>query len=178
MLIDFTPTDKEEQSDAKVKTVGGLLKITSEKVKKGSDGWRQKVNGEDVRGEDLGKEKSRSGTKGKDEDEDEADVGAEAEDQYEDEEDDDDDDDDDEEDDDDDDDEGEEEPISEDIPEDAIFIPLGLVRERRPSFYKAADPEWQSFVKFSRDKKRGLVVRSRPIFSSLYNYNPQLTIDR
>lgn len=54
---------------------------------------------------------------------------------------------------------GEEGPAPEAIPEDALFIPLGLVRERRRAFYKGSDPEWQSFLEFSRDKKRSTQIR-------------------
>lgn len=45
-------------------------------------------------------------------------------------------------------------------PEDAWFIPLGLARQRPQTFYKGGDPEWQSFVEFSHDKKRNHFIRS------------------
>ena len=48
-------------------------------------------------------------------------------------------------------------------PEDSWFIPLGIARQRPQAFYKGSDPEWQSFVEFSRDKKRGMFIRSRSI---------------
>ena len=46
------------------------------------------------------------------------------------------------------------------IPEDAIFIPLGWARKLPPTLYKGSDPEWQSFVEFSHDRKRSLRIRS------------------
>ena len=46
------------------------------------------------------------------------------------------------------------------IPEDAYFIPLGFARQRPQMFYKGSDPEWQSFIEFSRDRNRGLAIRS------------------
>jgi hypothetical protein len=44
--------------------------------------------------------------------------------------------------------------IPEELPEDAIFIPLGLARKLPPALYKGSDPEWASFVEFSNDQKR------------------------
>jgi len=59
---------------------------------------------------------------------------------------------------------GEEEEEDVDIPlespEDSWFIPMGLARQRPQTFYKGNDPEWQSFVEFSHDKKRNSFVRS------------------
>lgn len=167
-LTDYLPDDEEEQGDAKVKvetTAGGLVKFTREKIKKESDGSRQKASKEEAG------EQSRSGAKDGNEHEDEAEVDDEAEDEYEqaehgDEEEDEDDDDDDDDEEEEEDDEGEVHSIPEAIPEGAIFIPLGLVRQRRPSFYKGTDPEWQSFVEFSRDKKRSHVIRSMLLFFS------------
>ena len=59
--------------------------------------------------------------------------------------------------------EGEEEEVEipETMPEDAIFIPLGLTHQRPQTFYKGSDPEWQSFVKFRRNRDRETKVRSR-----------------
>lgn len=51
--------------------------------------------------------------------------------------------------------------IPDEQPEDALFIPLGWARQRPPVFYKGNDPEWQSFVAFSKDRQRGLSLRSR-----------------
>jgi hypothetical protein len=50
--------------------------------------------------------------------------------------------------------------LPDEAPEDSWFIPLGLIYLRHPTLYKASDPEWQSFVAFSRDKKRNLAIRS------------------
>lgn len=59
-----------------------------------------------------------------------------------------------------------EEPEEDDIqvpdvmPENAIFIPLGFPRQLPRTFYKGTDPEWQSFMEFSKDKKRSLLIRN------------------
>ncbi|KAL8687433.1 MAG: hypothetical protein Q9218_006390 [Villophora microphyllina] len=37
--------------------------------------------------------------------------------------------------------------------EDTIFIPLGFAYELPKQYYKGSDPEWQSFIQLSRDKK-------------------------
>lgn len=50
--------------------------------------------------------------------------------------------------------------IPDEIPEDAIFVPLGFARQLPRTFYKGTDPEWQSFIEFSKDKKRSQLVRS------------------
>ena len=50
--------------------------------------------------------------------------------------------------------------IPEEMPEDALFIPLGLARKKPQIFYKGTDPEWQSFVDFSKDRKRSQMIRS------------------
>lgn len=48
----------------------------------------------------------------------------------------------------------EEERTSEEIKEDdTIFIPLGFAYKLPQRFYKGTDPEWQSFVQLSKDKK-------------------------
>lgn len=47
-----------------------------------------------------------------------------------------------------------------DMPEDALFIPLGFARQKPQAFYKGTDPEWQSFVDFSKDRKRSQLIRS------------------
>lgn len=176
--IDLTPDEKGEQGNAKLtveKKEEGLVKIASEKIKE-SDGWRQETSSEAVGREDLNQEERRSGTKGEYKDKDEAKVDDEAEDEYEDEAEnvngddgDDDDDDDDDGDDEEKDDEGEELPILEAIPEDALFIPLGLARQRRSPYYKGTDPEWQSFVEFCREKKRSELLRSMLTFSSFHH---------
>ena len=178
-FIYFTPDDKEEQGDTEV-TVKKIVKTTGEKVKKESDSWRQENSGEQAGGKDLGQEKSRSGTGDGYKDEHEAD------DEYEDQAENDNEEENGEADDDEDDDlsAGEEDDkdekgtVPEAIPEDAIFIPLGLVHQRPPSFYKGTDPEWQSFVDFARDRKRGHFVRSMLTLTSLHKYMVPITIDR
>lgn len=45
-------------------------------------------------------------------------------------------------------------------PEGAIFIPLWWAKERRRTFYKGSDPEWQGFIKFAKDEKRKNLIRS------------------
>ena len=50
--------------------------------------------------------------------------------------------------------------VPEIMPEDALFIPLGLVRQRPHTHYKGSDPEWQSFVEFGSDRQRPAAVRS------------------
>lgn len=50
--------------------------------------------------------------------------------------------------------------VPETMPEDAFFIPLGLVRQRPQTHYKGSDPEWQSFVEFAKDRERPAAVRS------------------
>lgn len=50
--------------------------------------------------------------------------------------------------------------VPEEMPEDAIFIPLGLTRQRPPEFYKGSGPEWQSFIEFNKDRDRQNAVRS------------------
>lgn len=51
--------------------------------------------------------------------------------------------------------------VPDEPPEDAWFIPLGWARQCPPVLYKGSDLEWQSFVAFSKDRQRGLSVRSR-----------------
>ena len=57
--------------------------------------------------------------------------------------------------------------IPEIMPEDAVFIPLGLTRQRPRTFYKGSDPEWQSFIEFRKDQNQELAVRSKiyPVLS-------------
>ena len=62
--------------------------------------------------------------------------------------------------------------IPDEMPEDAVFIPLGRVRQLPQTFYKGTDPEWQSFIEFSKDKKKSLAVRSK--YSSLEPEQPIL----
>ena len=49
--------------------------------------------------------------------------------------------------------------VPDETPEDAWFIPLGWARQMPPTFYKGSDPEWQSFVDFSKDKKKNAAIR-------------------
>ena len=51
------------------------------------------------------------------------------------------------------------------MPDDALFIPLGRVRQLPHTHYKSSDPEWQSFVEFGSDRKRPVAVRSTFTFS-------------
>ena len=50
--------------------------------------------------------------------------------------------------------------IPEEMPEDALFIPLWFARKKPKTFYKGTDPEWQSFVDFSKDRQRSQFIRS------------------
>lgn len=58
-------------------------------------------------------------------------------------------------------DEDEEDLVPEIMPDDALFIPLGLAHQRPPVYYKGTDPEWQSFLEFAADRDRSHQVRSR-----------------
>lgn len=58
-------------------------------------------------------------------------------------------------------DEDEEDLIPEIMPDDALFIPLGLAHQRPQTYYKGTDPEWQSFLEFASDHNRSYQVRSR-----------------
>ena len=51
--------------------------------------------------------------------------------------------------------------VPDEPPEDAWFIPLGWARQCPPVLYKGSDPEWQSFVAFSKDRQRSLSIRSK-----------------
>lgn len=51
--------------------------------------------------------------------------------------------------------------IPDTIPEDAIFIPLGLIHQCPPTFYRGSDPEWQSFLEFSKDVERSINIRRK-----------------
>lgn len=44
--------------------------------------------------------------------------------------------------------------LPEELPEDAVFLPLTFPREIPPSFYKGSDEAWQSFVALSHDKPK------------------------
>lgn len=49
--------------------------------------------------------------------------------------------------------------VPDEIPDDAIFIPLGRARQRPKEYYKGSDQEWQSFMELAHDKKRNVLVR-------------------
>ncbi|KAL8858007.1 MAG: hypothetical protein Q9178_005468 [Gyalolechia marmorata] len=44
--------------------------------------------------------------------------------------------------------------------DDTIFIPLGFAYQLPKTFYKGSDPEWQSFMQLSRDKKKCVALKS------------------
>ena len=50
--------------------------------------------------------------------------------------------------------------IPETMPEDATFIPLGFARQRPETYYKATDPEWQSFIEYRKDREREPAIKS------------------
>lgn len=50
--------------------------------------------------------------------------------------------------------------VPEEMPEDALFIPLGFAHKKPKTFYKGTDPEWRSFVDFSKDRKRTHFIKS------------------
>ena len=45
-------------------------------------------------------------------------------------------------------------PPSEDEDLEPLFIPLGWPKQLPQTYYKASDPEWQSFLAFNRDPKK------------------------
>ena len=57
--------------------------------------------------------------------------------------------------------------LPEELPEDAIFIPLWFARKRPRQYYQGSDPEWQDFLKFARDQKRGQSLRSKALHPAL-----------
>lgn len=54
--------------------------------------------------------------------------------------------------------------IPETMPEDATFIPLGFARQRPETYYKATDPEWQSFIEYRKDREREPAIKSTSSF--------------
>lgn len=72
-------------------------------------------------------------------------------------------------------DEGEEDKNQAEKQENSIFIPLSLTHERPRTLYKRTDPEWQSFEKFVRDRKRMRSVQCEHIFLPFRGVHP---IDR
>ena len=57
--------------------------------------------------------------------------------------------------------------VPEEQPEDAIFIPLGWVRQCEQTYYKSNDPEWKSFVEFAVNRDRNEKVRRE-----FHNFEP------
>ena len=57
--------------------------------------------------------------------------------------------------------------VPETIPADALFIPLGRIRQVPQTYYKHSDPEWQSFAEFGQDRKRRVAVQSMFISSNV-----------
>ena len=55
--------------------------------------------------------------------------------------------------------EAEEIQIPENLPEDAIFIPLWLPTEKPRYFYKGSDPEWKNYSALSNDQQKCQKVR-------------------
>ena len=45
------------------------------------------------------------------------------------------------------------------LPEDAIFIPLWWGKKKPVEYYKGSDPEWKGYVKFAQDKQKVKAVR-------------------
>jgi hypothetical protein len=50
---------------------------------------------------------------------------------------------------------------------DAIFIPLSWSRLEKGELYATSDPEWQAFVKLSKDRKRLQALRGERSISFL-----------
>lgn len=49
-----------------------------------------------------------------------------------------------------------------------FFIPFpGTTKQLPPQPYRGSDPEWQEFIKFSKDQKQAKGVRGRTIFRQL-----------
>jgi hypothetical protein len=43
-----------------------------------------------------------------------------------------------------------------------MFIPLGWSRLQQGELYTTSDPEWQEFVKLSKDRKKLALLQTRP----------------
>ena len=132
--LDVEVTDEKENGDGK------QIKITVGRDLRGEN-RRQEQNLEQIADAVRNKYVAESGAKA----EEEADADAEDED----------------EDEDGDEDEDEDDLVPEIMPDDALFIPLGLAHQRPQTYYKGTDPEWQSFLEFASDHKRSYQVRSR-----------------
>ena len=59
--------------------------------------------------------------------------------------------------------EGEEEEV-----EDGLFIPCGWPRKQERKYYRASDPEWKEFIKFSQEKERHQDVQSEFGFVTIH----------
>ena len=44
--------------------------------------------------------------------------------------------------------------LPDEMPEDAIFVPLWIPKENPPYYYKGSDPEWQGYQAFAKDRKK------------------------
>ena len=60
--------------------------------------------------------------------------------------------------------------------DDTLFIPLGFAYQLPQTFYKGSDPEWQSFIQLSRNKKRCAFLKSMQPSTSSMSHG--LRIDR
>lgn len=61
--------------------------------------------------------------------------------------------------------------------EDALFIPLGWSRLQKGELYTTSDPEWQEFVKLSKDRKKLQQLRGEILIlspSKSLAYNPKM----
>lgn len=132
--LDVEVTDEKENGDGK------QIKITVGRDLRGENG-RQEQSLEQIAHAVRNKYMAEPGAKV----EEEADADAEDEDEDVDE----------------DEDEDEEDLVPEIMPEDALFIPLGLAHQRPQTYYKGTDPEWLSFLEFASDHNRSYQVRSR-----------------
>jgi hypothetical protein len=56
--------------------------------------------------------------------------------------------------------EEEEDEDDEDYDDALLFLPTGLSRPKKRTFYKGSDPEWQEFKKISTDRPRLNRIRS------------------
>ena len=60
-----------------------------------------------------------------------------------------------------------------------LFIPFpGTTKQLKPVPYRGSDPEWQEFVKFSKDKKLAQKVRGRCEFVYVCKFSQFLTTRR
>lgn len=50
--------------------------------------------------------------------------------------------------------EGDDFELPDEMPEDAIFVPLWIPKENPPYYYKGSDPEWQGYQAFAKDRKK------------------------